>query len=265
MKLQGGPNICGVTIGVLCLDSRFPKPPGHIKNPSALGFPVLYETVKGATVAKLVGGPPPGFIDPFLAAARRLQADGVRAITGSCGFLALYQRELADAVDVPVFASSLIQVPMVHHMLQTGRRVGVLTASAASLTPAHFDAVGAGGVPVAVAGLEDSPEFREVILEGKRDDMDIARIEAEVLDAAAGLAARHPDVGALVLECTDMPPYAHAIQARLGLPVFDLTTLTAMVHAAVSRQPYAGVMPATAGQAQEAAPDAAAERAAVGD
>ncbi len=115
MKLQGGPNIYGVTIGVLCLDSHFPKPPGHIKNPSGLSFPVLYETVPGATVAKLVNGPPPDFIEPFLEAARRLEAEGARAITGSCGFFALFQRQLAEAVSVPMFAYSLIQVPLVHH------------------------------------------------------------------------------------------------------------------------------------------------------
>ena len=253
MKLQGGPNICGVTIGVLCLDSSFPKPPGHIKNPSGLSFPVLYETVRGATVAKLLKTPSPEFIVPFLEAARRLEADGVRAITGSCGFLALYQRQLADAVDVPVFASSLIQVPMVHNMLQSGQKVGVLTASAESLTPKHFEAVGAGGVPVAIAGMDAYPEFREVILEGRRSAMDIAKIEDEILDAAEALVAGNPEVGAVVLECTDMPPFAHAVQDRLGLPVFDLTTLVEMVHQAVLRLPYHGVSPARVRHGQSAA------------
>ena len=122
----------------------FRKPPGHIKNPSSLGFPVLYETsTAGATVAKLVNGPEPGFIDPFLDAAQRLEREGVRAITGSCGFLALFQRELSEAVDVPVFASSLIQLPMVYTMLGRRRKVGVLTASGPDLTDRHLAAVGA--------------------------------------------------------------------------------------------------------------------------
>ncbi len=241
MKIQGGPNICGVTIGVLCLDSRFPKPPGHIKNPSGLSFPVLYETVKGATVAKLVNQPSADFIAPFLKAAKRLEAEGVRAITGSCGFLALFQRELAEAVSVPMFASSLIQVPMVHAMLGGGRKVGVLTASGPNLTARHLAAVGAGDVPVAIQGMDEFREFREVILEGQRDDMDIAKIEAEVLAAAKALVKANPEVGALVLECTDMPPYAHQIQERVGLPVFDLTTLATMVHHAVHRVPYHGI------------------------
>lgn len=244
MILEGGPNICGVTIGVLCLDSRFPKPPGHIKNPSGLSFPVLYETVRGATVAELIKRPSAAFIAPFLDAARRLEADGVRAITGSCGFLALFQRELADAVEVPVFASSLIQVPLVHNMLKRGKKVGVVTASAAGLTPEHFAAVGAAGIPVEIVGMDEHPEFREVILEGRRDEMDIAKIESEVLAAAESLLVRCSDVGAVVLECTDMPPFAYRIQERLRLPVFDLTTLTSMVHEAVSRMPYRGVWPA---------------------
>lgn len=243
MVLQGGPNICGVTIGVLCLDSRFPKPPGHIKNPSGLSFPVIYETIKGATVAELVNRPSPEFIAPFVDAALRLEADGVRAITGSCGFLALYQKELSAAVSVPVFASSLIQVPLAHAMLPPGRIVGVLTADARNLTERHFAAVGADAVPVAVGGMEESTEFREVILESRRDDMDIAIVRAEVIDAAARLVADNEDIGALVLECTDMPPFAADMQEMLGLPVFDLTTLATMVHDVVFRQPYHGINP----------------------
>ena len=243
MKLNGGTNICGVTIGVLCLDSTFPKPPGHIKNPSGLSFPVLYETVRGATVARLVNAPEPGFIDPFLEAARRLEKDGVRAITGSCGFLALYQRELADAVDIPVFASSLIQVPLAYNMAGRRGSIGILTANGSKLTDRHFAAVGAGDIPVAVQGMEDHQEFREVILEGLRDNMDTAKIENEVLAAAKRLLRTHEDVKAIVLECTDMPPYAHALQKATNLPIFDLTTLATMVHDAVLRLPYSGVTP----------------------
>lgn len=243
MKLQGGTNICGVTIGVLCLESYFPKPPGHIKNPSGLSFPVLYETVPGATVAKLIKTPSPDFIVPFVDAAKRLEKEGVRAITGSCGFLALYQRELADAVSVPVFSSSIIQVPLVYNLLGRRGKVGVLTASGADLTERHFRAVGAGDVPVAVQGMEDYPEFREVIIEAKRTKMDTARIESEILAAAKKLIRANDDVGAIVLECTDMPPYARALQAATNLPVFDLTTLATMVHDAVCRTDYRGIMP----------------------
>lgn len=243
MYHQGGQNICGISIGVLCLESYFPKPPGHIKNPSALPFTLLYETMKGITVPKLLQDPSPEMIMPLIEAAQRLEAEGVRAITGSCGFLALFQKEIAQAVSIPVFTSSLIQVPLAYHMGGGSAPVGVITASKASLTDRHFDAVGAANIPVVIQGLEGSCEFREVILENQRTAMDMAKIETEVLAATEALLAQNPEIGAIVLECTDLPPYAHMIQKQVQRPVYDIITLSKMVHEAVLQRPYQGFMP----------------------
>jgi hypothetical protein len=240
---QGGQNICGASIGVLCLESYFPKPPGHIKNPSSLPFPVLYAMIDGVTVPDLLNNPSPALLEPFLQGAKRLEREGVRAITGSCGFLALFQRELSAAVSVPVFASSLIQVPLAYHMAGARAPVGVLTADSRALTDRHFAGVGAEGIPVVVEGMETAPEFSEVILQNKRTRMDTDLIAAEVMAAVDRLAARNPDMGALVLECTDLPPYAGLIQARLQIPVFDIITLATMAHNVMTRTPYAGLMP----------------------
>lgn len=240
---KGGQNICGATIGVLCLESYFPKPPGHIKNPSSLPFPVLYEIIDGVTVPDLLNNPTPDLLEPFLIGARKLEREGVRAITGSCGFLALFQKELAAAVNIPVFSSSLIQVPLAFQMTGASAPVGVLTADASALTDAHFKAIGAGDIPVVVQGLEDSTEFAEVILRYQRNAMDTDLIEAEVIDAARRLMDCAPNVRSLVLECTDLPPYASKLQQELQLPIYDLTTLATMAHTVVTREPYIGHMP----------------------
>ncbi|MEH6631038.1 MAG: aspartate/glutamate racemase family protein [Halopseudomonas aestusnigri] len=238
---KGDRNFYGVSIGVICLESYFPKPPGHIKNPAGLSFPVLYHTIKGATVQKLLNEPNDKLRDLFIAAARDLVQEGARAITSSCGFSALYQRDLTEAVDVPVFASSLIQIPLAWQM--TGRKapVGVLTASQNNLTDQHFRAVGAADIPVTIQGMEEYPEFADVILHNKRTDMDLGLVEEEIVSAAHQLLKRTPETRALVLECTDMPPYAHRIQNETGLPVFDLTTLTGMVQDVVTPTYYSGV------------------------
>ena len=238
MLIKGGTNICGVSIGVLSLESYFPKPPGHIKNPSSLPFTLTYEVLEGLTVPELLNNPSPDMLEPLLDAARRLERQGVKAITGSCGFLALFQTEIAKAVSVPVFVSSLVQLPMLHVM--TGRPVGVLTAASGALTEKHFVGVGAGHVPVVVEGLDDAPEFSSVILRNERNDMDLARVEAELMEAADRLIARAPEIGAVLLECTDLPPYAHALQARINRPVFDIITLATMVHDTVLRRPFTG-------------------------
>lgn len=225
-------------IGVIGLDTTFTKIPGHIRNPSTFDFPVRYEVVPGATAERVVTRADPTLLEPFVDAARKLEAQGVGAITTACGFLVLFQQELAAAVGVPLYASSLVQLPMVHRMLRPEQRVGVLTAKQPSLTPRHLRAVGAEDVPIAVIGMEEQPEFREVMLEARRPELDVDRLEREVLGRGEALVAADPAVGALLLECTDLVPFAHALQARTGLPVFDIVTLTGMVHATLTRTPY---------------------------
>ncbi|GAA2720813.1 aspartate/glutamate racemase family protein [Actinocorallia aurantiaca] len=225
-------------IGVICLDTSFTKIPGHIRNPATFDFPVRYEVVSGATAERVVTRPDPELLGPFVAAARSLVASGARAVTSGCGFLALHQRELADAVDVPVFASSLVQLPLVHRMLRRDQRVGLLVARKGSLTPRHLSGVGAGHVPVRVVGMEDQPEFREVVLEARRDELDASRLGREVLARASRLVSENPDIGALVIECTDLAPYSHLVQQKLRMPVFDIVTLTEMVHRTLAHRPY---------------------------
>ena len=226
------------SIGVLCLDTSFTKIPGHIRTRSTFDFPVSYQVVAGATAQRVGTQADPSLIAPFAAAARALEEQGVAAITGACGFLALFQRELADAVTVPLYASSLLMLPMVHRMIRSDQRVGVLTAQRRSLTRRHLAAVGAESVPVCVGGMEEQPEFREVMLEARRDELDAGRLRGEVLTVAQQLVDNNPDIGALLLECTDLVPFACAIQDRTGLPVFDIVTLTELVHQSLTRRPY---------------------------
>jgi hypothetical protein len=225
-------------IGVIGLETIFTKIPGHIRNPGTFGFPVIYEVVQGATAERVVTQADPSLIEPFCLAAQKLQARGAAAITTGCGFLVLFQKQLADAVSVPLFSSSLLQLPMVHRMISADRKVGLLVAKQVSLTPRHLAAIGAEDVPVCVTGMESSTEFREVMLEGRRVELDVERLKADVLGQVDELARANPDLGALVIECTDLVPFAHAIQQRLGLPVFDIVTLTNMVHATLTRHPY---------------------------
>jgi hypothetical protein len=227
-----------VSIGVICLETSFDKIPGHIRNRSTFGFPVVYKVVAGATPDRVVGQADRRLLGPFINAARELESEGVAAITGACGFLALFQQELANVVSIPLYASSLIQLPMVRRMMRSDQKVGLLVASKDSLTIGHLEAVGAETVPVCVGGMSRRPEFREVILEGKRTELDAGRLESEVLAEVGVLAADNPDMGALIIECTDLVPFSHAIQASTGLPVFDIVTLTEMMHMSLMRQPY---------------------------
>jgi Asp/Glu/hydantoin racemase len=227
---KGGKALYGAPLGILMLDARFPRIPGDMGNATTWPFPVLYRVVRGASPERVVLNAAAGLLDDFLAAAEELVADGAEAITTNCGFLSLFQAELAAHVRVPVATSALIQVPWVQAMLPPGRRVGIITVSAQSLTPRHLTAA---GVPAdtPIVGTEHGREFFRVLVRGEKQEMDIARAAADILDAGRVLVSRHADIGALVLECTNMPPYAFALRERLGLPVFDIYSLIIWLHA----------------------------------
>ncbi|NLH81184.1 MAG: aspartate/glutamate racemase family protein [Phyllobacteriaceae bacterium] len=229
---RGGKAIYGAPLGILMLEARFPRIFGDMGNAETWPFPVLYRVVRGASPEKVVLGGAAGLLPDFVEAARDLVRLGAEAITTNCGFLALFQKELAEAVGVPVATSSLMQVPWVQATLPPGRRVGIVTVSAATLTPAHLSAA---GVPLdtPIAGTEGGCEFFRVLIKAEKDDMDVGLAEADVVAAGRDLVARHPEVGAIVLECTNMPPYAAALAEAVGRPVYDVYSLVSWFHAGV--------------------------------
>lgn len=225
-------------VGILMNRSAFPRLPGDIGNPKSFDFPVLYREVEGTTYQKVVEHlNEEELLAPFIAAAQELEAAGVGAITTSCGFLALFQQKLAAAVSVPVFTSSLMQIPMVASMLPPDRIVGVMTADSTRLTPAHLAAAGCGHLRLAIAGMEETEEFIGFLREN-RPTVDAEKCRREHIAVAERLMWENPDIGAIVLECTNMPPWAKDIQKATGLPVFDVCTLTSYVAAAVMQKRY---------------------------
>jgi hypothetical protein len=233
-RVRGGFNQYGFTVGILMLDTRFPRIPGDMGHAATFPFPVRYHRVAGADPDLVVRRGAEGLLPRFVEGARALEREGVGAITTNCGFLVKYQRELAAAVGVPVFTSSLLLVPLVHRMLPPGRRVGLMTVNAATLGPEHLAGAGiAPEVPLAVAGLEGEKEFSRVLL-GDELELDVDLAREEHVRVARRLCAAHPDLGAIVLECTNMPPYAADVQRATGLPVFDITSLVRMAHDALA-------------------------------
>ncbi|HXJ77855.1 MAG TPA: aspartate/glutamate racemase family protein [Candidatus Methylomirabilis sp.] len=229
------------SLGVLMLDTRFPRILGDIGNPGSFDCPVRYRRVAGASPHRVVREAARDLLAPFIEGARILEAEGARAITTSCGFLARFQDELAAAVRVPLFTSSLLLVPLVHRMLPADRAVGIMTVDASALSVEHF--AGAGITPemrVCVAGLETEREFTRVLI-GDLPTLDVEAARAEHVTVARRLVAAHPEIGAIVLECTNMPPYGADIRAATGLPVFDIMTLVRMVRSAVECRSVADV------------------------
>ena len=241
---HGGKAVYGARLGILMLEARFPRIPGDMGNAETWPFPVLYRVVKGASPRRVVLEKAAGLLEAFCEAARELVAQGADGITTNCGFLSLFQRELAAHIGVPVATSSLMQAPLVAALLPPGKRIGVLTVSAASLTAEHLAAIGLDP-EIPVGGTEGGREFTRVLL-GDEPLLDAAAAEADILDAGEALLRKHPEIGAIILECTNMPPYARALRERLGLPVFDIYSFMTWFHAGL--RPHDFGHPGSAGQ-----------------
>ena len=212
-------------LGVLMLETRFPRVVGDIGHPATFDFPLRHAVVAGASPRRVVRDRDATLLPPFIDAGRALVAQGARAITTSCGFLVLFQRALGAALPVPVWTSSLLLLPELQAALPAGRRVGILTVDAEALGADHLRAAGADPA-TPVEGLAPGCRLQRSLLDDlpTRDEAQAAR---DVVAAGRRLVGRCPEVAAIVLECSNMPPYASALRRALGLPVHDLTTLLA--------------------------------------
>jgi len=236
-----GQVIYGAPIGILLMESSIPFIPGDVGNATTYPFPVVYQVIPGLTTLRMFSKDETAF-EALYGSAMLLQKQGVKAITGDCGYMALFQNRLARAMDVPVFLSSLLQVPFILKCLNPDKKVGILCANGKALTGELLEIAGiTDPARVAVYGMEKHPHFYDVIYE-ETCVLDSERMTAEILTGVKTLLEENPDVRAILMECSDMPPYSCAVQKATGLPVFDFITMIKYVHSALVPKRYEGYM-----------------------
>ncbi len=228
----GGKSVYGAPLGILMLEAQFPRIPGDMGNALTWPFPVRYKIVHGASPTKVVCGGASGLLPVFIEAAKELVDEGCKGITTNCGFLSLFQKDLASALGVPVATSALMQVQSIQALLPPGQRVGIVTINAETLTREHLEAA---GVPAdcPIAGTEEGTEFTRVILNDELE-LDVTAARMDMLNASRVLLDRHPNVGAILFECTNMIPYAADVQIATGLPVFTIQNFVTWFYQSLS-------------------------------
>lgn len=234
---HGGKTVYGAAVGILMLETKFPRVFGDIGNAQTWDFPVHYRVVRGATPDNVVRGDPRDMVEDFIEAGRDLVRMGCDGITTNCGFLSLIQDQIKAELDVPVATSSLMQVPMVQALLPAGKRVGVLTISKASLSPEHLIAAGAP-IDTPVVGTDVGRNFTREVL-GDFESIDFESCRLDLLDAAAELVTQNEGICAIVLECTNMVPYAADIRKLTGLPVYSIYSFVKWFQAGLMPQKFA--------------------------
>jgi hypothetical protein len=248
IKARKGHRCYGMGLGIIILDDVYPGFPGDVRNASAYPFPIQYEIAEGVDIQALVWKEDKSScLAPIKRAAKKLESMGCRAIAAECGYFAYFQKEIADCVNVPVFMSSLLQVPWAQQIVGADRVVGILVALSRFMTEAHLRSVGVRpGSNYVLAGAEDDgriPEFGKLWNAHVRPDPPEAnyeKAEAQFLEVATEFYREHFDMGAMVLECTGMQPFARALQREINIPVFSWGTLLDYAYSVVVHRDYYG-------------------------
>ena len=241
-----GRNVGGVTIGLIQLRAHLPMAPGNMGNATTFKFPLLYREMLPDNVYDIMAlEPPETFTDEIVKAAKWLELQGVRAIMGNCGFFGTYQKVVAERIDTPFYSSSLMQLPMILQSLPRGKKVGVITANGEVL--AACPAIENCGVSaedkanrIVIGGLENGAEMQKILqLVG---EYNMLTLEQEIVAMARSMVTQDPSIGSFLLECTELPPAAHAVQNAVRMPVWDYTTLTKWIHDGALRRPFYGIV-----------------------
>jgi hypothetical protein len=233
-----GQSVAGYPVGILALELFYPLLPGNVVNPWTYDFPVRIKVVKGATIDRIFRNDPT-LLDDFIEAGEELMLDGVRALSGACGFFANYQKELAEHFPVPVAMSSLLQVPWIRPTLKKDEKIGIITANSAAITPHLLESVGiTDDSGFVVKGLQNLDQWKPLV--DMVDNGFNNTILTEEVTAAAVEMCTENKIGAVLLECSDLPPYAYAIQKAVNLPVYDYISLIRWLNHSVGQRPYHG-------------------------
>ncbi|MEZ5211712.1 hypothetical protein [Gordonia sp. (in: high G+C Gram-positive bacteria)] len=235
----------GVAIGILLFGvAGYTFPPGSVENATSFAYPVHYRPVGAASIANVVGTQAnDAVLTELIEAARELEAQGCRAIIGACGYFANYQPQIRDAVDVPCFLSSLMQLPLILNSLPPRKKVAIICADGEVLPDsaalAHSGITDLSRLVIAGGRISDIPELNDEILVDS-DGYNPKKLEREIVAVARQMVDDDPDIGAFLLECTLFPPTSYAVQRAVGLPVFDFVTMIDWVQSAVVKRPFTG-------------------------
>jgi hypothetical protein len=218
----------GEAIGILLLDTETPFILGDVGNAKSYDYPVRFKTVEGLLTDRIFAHDY-SFIEGMIAGAQELEREGVKAITGDCGFMAIFNEEVQKAVSIPFIQSTL----------PAGAKIGVLTANSDSLTPEVFGKIGLNDVSgLVIRGLQHDKHFKDAVVD-EVGTLDSDGIRAEVVQAATEITSDHPEIRSLLLECSMMPPYSEAVQQATALPVYDFLTMIDYVYSAVVKKHFA--------------------------
>ncbi|MHC1719995.1 MAG: hypothetical protein AB9844_04720 [Clostridiaceae bacterium] len=223
-------------IGILVFNGKSPRIPGDPGNSETFNFQVCYEVINGSFKDLIEGSD--DIKGKIIDAAVNLQNKGIKAIVGDCGLMGLYQDELRNTVNIPLIASSLTLIPLIRCVTRKNSKIGLVTGHSELLKLKHFEGAGVTSTDdIIIQGMENESHFKRIVIEGGTN-LDTDKMEKDVLNAVGKLLKKSDDISAVLLECSNLASFSHAINKKYGIPVFDINTGIQFLKNAVSPQKY---------------------------
>lgn len=228
----------GHALGILVMNISYPKLPGNVANATTYKYPICYKVLNFDDPMTLLSGDKK-LLDEIIRKGKELVEEGVRAIVCACGYFGHFQNELSEAFDVPVYTSSLLQIPLIKIGLKPKQRIGLICANKKHLTLELLQSI---GVPnsdmLVIEGMDGKEEFNRI--QYNKQSFNNTKLCREIVETAVRMVKDYPDIGAILLECSDLPPYSVFVQNAVSLPVFDFITMINWVHHSICQKAYYG-------------------------
>lgn len=236
MLIRTGYPFYGQAIGILVFSTTTPRIPGDAGHGKTFSYPVHYQVVEGGFMDLIKGSPK--IKDNILTACENMKKIGVRGIVGDCGLMSLYQDAIGEETGIPFVGSSLCQIPTVWQMIGRSGTIGVVTGHSKFLGMEHLKNSGWNAdIKISVQGLQDEPHFAEIVIKGGLD-LDISKMEEDVLSGIKKLMEKTPDLKAIIIECSNLATYSKKIGEFSKVPVFDTISAANMLSYAVDPPTY---------------------------
>lgn len=220
-KVTGGRAFYGHVVGILMSDSNIPRIPGDPGHAETFSFPVIHEVLEGFPFEDLVAIKKDN-LEKLILPAQRLQNRGVSLVAADCGLFGPFHEDIKNHLTIPFIGTALDLIPLLQRLIPTSNKVGIITGDTRILSHHHLESSDIDPESVVIVGMERSTEFNEVVI-NRKPELDIERMRQGVIDASDDLIGK--EIGAVVLECTNLISYKTDIQKRLNIPVFDLVDL----------------------------------------
>lgn len=90
-----------------------------------------------------------------------------------------------------------------------------------------------------IVGCEDVPGF-DAVAQGKK--VNVGAVQPGIIELARKVVTEDLNIRAILLECTELPPYADALRRHINLPVYDAITCADMFMDGLQDNPLFGDM-----------------------